>query len=458
MDNIFQADQCDAFDSNVDEAPTVQTMFMTNLSFVNLIYDEADHDYYIDNVVEYQEVHEMQNNVQPNNVVDSDAEYTSDSNIIPYEDYVKDNADQVVPSNVSSMPNDSLMMIINDMHEQAVQCVFANEQSKVVNATLTAELPRYNEQVELFLRTTTFFCYAMFIYSFYLSYVLSLYPFIERYAQPYFFSCLIRQMVNTRTDADLSAAVQNALQTLLPYEFARSSVRVPDRQMLRVWKGSGEVRVHSMAVGKGMDEQYFWAGIMGIRDCTAGVAPNTQRALVGNQSGVFYYECGRMGHYRKDYPKLRNQNCGNKTRNNESTAKAYAIGGRGANPDSNIVIETNVILRGCTLRSLGHPFDIDLMPVELGSFDIIISMDCLAKYYVVIVCDEKIVRIPYGDEVLIIRGDDCDIKSKSKLNIISYTKTQKYIQKGSQVYLEQVTSKKADDKSEEERLEDVPIV
>nr|GFA91318.1 hypothetical protein [Tanacetum cinerariifolium] len=45
---------------------------------------------------------------------------------------------------------------------------------------------------------------------------LSLYPFIERYAQPYFFSCLIRQMVNTRTDADLSAAVQNALQTLLP--------------------------------------------------------------------------------------------------------------------------------------------------------------------------------------------------------------------------------------------------
>nr|GEY53672.1 hypothetical protein [Tanacetum cinerariifolium] len=45
---------------------------------------------------------------------------------------------------------------------------------------------------------------------------MSLYPFTERYAQPYFFSCLIRQMVNTRTDADLSAAVQNALQTLLP--------------------------------------------------------------------------------------------------------------------------------------------------------------------------------------------------------------------------------------------------
>nr|GEV83120.1 reverse transcriptase domain-containing protein [Tanacetum cinerariifolium] len=69
------------------------------------------------------------------------------------------------------------------------------------------------------------FRYAMFIYSFYLCYVLSLYPFTERYAQPYFFSCLIRQMVNTRTDADLSAA-------RFALKFARSSVRVPDRQML----------------------------------------------------------------------------------------------------------------------------------------------------------------------------------------------------------------------------------
>ncbi|GJU66640.1 putative reverse transcriptase domain-containing protein [Tanacetum coccineum] len=122
------------------------------------------------------------------------------------------------------------------------------------------------------------------------------------------------------------------------------------------------------------------------------------------------------------------------------------------------ISETNVVLRGCTLGLLGHPFDIDLMPVELGSFDVIIGMDWLAKYHALIVCDEKVVRIPYGDEVLIIRGDDYDNGSKSKLNIISCTKTQKYIQKGCQVYLAQVTSKKAEDKSEEERLEDVSIV
>nr|GEV61688.1 putative reverse transcriptase domain-containing protein [Tanacetum cinerariifolium] len=128
--------------------------------------------------------------------------------------------------------------------------------------------------------------------------------------------------------------------------------------------------------------------------------------------------CKKVGHQtrdcRKDCPKLRNQNRGNQTRNktgnktggNEVTTQAYAIGEGGTNPDSNIVT-------GCTLGLLGHPFDIDLMPVELDSFDVIIGMDWLAKYHVLIVCDEKVVRIPYGDEVLIIRGDNCNGENKS---------------------------------------------
>ncbi|GJV99811.1 putative reverse transcriptase domain-containing protein, partial [Tanacetum coccineum] len=207
---------------------------------------------------------------------------------------------------------------------------------------------------------------------------------------------------------------------------------------------------------------------------------------------------------QKDCPKIRNQNRRNQTRNkngnqtggNETTARAYAIGGGGTNLDSNVVTgtfllnncyasmlfdsgadrsfvsttfsalldvtpttldtsyaveladgrisETNIVLRGYTLGLLGHPFDIDLMPVELGSFDVIIGMDWLVKYHALIVCDEKVVRIPYGNEVLIIRGDNYD--NRSKLNIISCTKTQKYIEKGCQVYLAQVTTKKAEDK------------
>nr|GEV62282.1 hypothetical protein [Tanacetum cinerariifolium] len=227
------------------------------------------------------------------------------------------------------------------------------------------------------------------------------------------------------------------------------------------------------------------------RNCMVAIAPNTQRAMVRNHLGIICYECGRLGHFRKDGAKLRNQN-------------------RGANPNSNVVmgtfllnnryasmlfdsgtdrsfvsstfsslldvspstldtsyaveladgriLETNVVLRDCTLGLLGHPFEIDLIPIELGSFDVIIGMDWLAKYHALIVCDKKVVRIPYEDEVLIILDDDCEGESKSKLNIISCMRTQKYIQKGCQVYLVQVTYEKAEDMSEEKRLEDVPIV
>ncbi|GJV60126.1 putative reverse transcriptase domain-containing protein [Tanacetum coccineum] len=53
------------------------------------------------------------------------------------------------------------------------------------------------------------------------------------------------------------------------------------------------------------------------------------------------------------------------------------------------------------------------MPVELGSFDVIIGMDWLAKYHALIVYDEKVIRIPYRDELLIIRGDDCNGRTRA---------------------------------------------
>ncbi|GJW27717.1 hypothetical protein Tco_0044592, partial [Tanacetum coccineum] len=75
-----------------------------------------------------------------------------------------------------------------------------------------------------------------------------------------------------------------------------------------------------------------------------------------------------------------------------------------------------------------------------------------------IVCDETIVRIPYVNEILTIQGNRSNGGSNSRLNIISCTKTQKYIQKGCHVFLAQVSVKKTEDKSEEKRLEDVLIV
>ncbi|GKE20872.1 putative reverse transcriptase domain-containing protein, partial [Tanacetum coccineum] len=115
--------------------------------------------------------------------------------------------------------------------------------------------------------------------------------------------------------------------------------------------------------------------------------------------------------------------------------------------DGNLV-STNTVIQGCTLILLNQPFKIDLMPIKLGSFDVVIGMDWLSKYHARIICDDKVVHIPIDGETLIIRGD----RSKTRLNLISCIKTEKYISRGCQVFVVQVMEKKSDKK----RLEDIP--
>ncbi|GJV42376.1 putative reverse transcriptase domain-containing protein [Tanacetum coccineum] len=70
--------------------------------------------------------------------------------------------------------------------------------------------------------------------------------------------------------------------------------------------------------------------------------------------------------------------------------------------DENLV-STNTIIQGCTLTLLNQPFKIDLMPIKLGSFNVVIGMDWLSIYHAKILCDEKFVHIPINGETLIIR-------------------------------------------------------
>nr|GEY81785.1 hypothetical protein [Tanacetum cinerariifolium]GEY89633.1 hypothetical protein [Tanacetum cinerariifolium] len=69
------------------------------------------------------------------------------------------------------------------------------------------------------------------------------------------------------------------------------------------------------------------------------------------------------------------------------------------------VVSMNTVLKGCTLNLLNHLFKIDLMPIELGTFDVIIGMDWLVKHDAVIVCGEKVVRILYENKMFIVESD-----------------------------------------------------
>ncbi|GKB79203.1 putative reverse transcriptase domain-containing protein [Tanacetum coccineum] len=114
------------------------------------------------------------------------------------------------------------------------------------------------------------------------------------------------------------------------------------------------------------------------------------------------------------------------------------------------LVNTNTMIQNCTLNFLNHPLKIEIMSVELGSFNVIIGMEWLSQHNAKIICGKKVIHIPIENETLVIRGD----RSGTRVNIISFVKTQKYINRGCCMFLAHITKKK----SEEKRLKDVPIV
>nr|GEX89008.1 reverse transcriptase domain-containing protein [Tanacetum cinerariifolium] len=125
---------------------------------------------------------------------------------------------------------------------------------------------------------------------------------------------------------------------------------------------------------------------------------------------VTCHACGEKGYFANQ--------C-RKTTNNNAQERAYMLRDRNAYRDPNIVTDTfyniemadgnlvsiKTVIQGCTMTLLNQPFKIDLMPIKLGSFNVVIGMDWLSKYHAKIICDEKVVHIPIDGETLIIRGD-----------------------------------------------------
>nr|GFA88953.1 hypothetical protein [Tanacetum cinerariifolium] len=201
---------------------------------------------------------------------------------------------------------------------------------------------------------------------------------------------------------------------------------------------------------------------------------NAQRDSKETPKGNGCFECGASRHFKRDYPKLRNKN----RENRNAQGWVYAVGNAEKNgnapmnPDLNVItgssydveladgkiVEIDTIIQGCTLNFLNHPFNIDLMHVELGSFDVIIGMDWLRRCHAVIVCNEKLVQIPYRNETLTFRGNESNNRRESRLTVISCSKAQEYMAKECQIFLAQISAKKEKDKSKGKQLKDVPIV
>ncbi|GJS60465.1 putative reverse transcriptase domain-containing protein [Tanacetum coccineum] len=185
------------------------------------------------------------------------------------------------------------------------------------------------------------------------------------------------------------------------------------------------------------------------------------------QNVVTCFECGVQGHYKKDYPKLKHGNHGNQRGNGNASAMVYVVGNAGTNPDSNVVTGTFLLNNryasilfetGVDRSFVSTTFSslIEITPTVLDHYYDVELAD--GKYHAVIDCAEKIIRIPWGNETLLICGDGSNQGNKTRLNIISCTRTQKYLLKGYHVFLAHVTMKETEDKSKEKRLEDVPIV
>ncbi|GJY18900.1 putative reverse transcriptase domain-containing protein [Tanacetum coccineum] len=232
------------------------------------------------------------------------------------------------------------------------------------------------------------------------------------------------------------------------------------------FKRQNVTKVYNMGSGEKKPYGHF------ARDCKSSGNTNVANTQKGNGAipkGNGCFECRAPGHFKRDCPKLKNKDgemgvhkAGRFIYSAFSSLIDIAQTPLENSYDVELadgkIVRVDTIMRGCTLNFLNHSFNIDFMPLELGSFDVIIGMDWLRRCHTVIVCDEKLVRIPYGNETLIFHGNESTNRRESRLTIISCSKAEEYMAKGCQIFLAQISAKKVEDKSEGKQLKDVPII
>ncbi|GJZ12390.1 retrovirus-related pol polyprotein from transposon TNT 1-94 [Tanacetum coccineum] len=147
----YQADDLDAYDSDCDELNTAKVALMANLSHYGLdaLAEVHNHDNVNNNMLN-QAMQAMPASKQSNIMNHSETEITSDSNIIPYSQYVIESQQTTFHNSNYSAQQDALILsVIEQLKTQVVNCTKINLDNKSVNDTLTAELERYKEQVKV---------------------------------------------------------------------------------------------------------------------------------------------------------------------------------------------------------------------------------------------------------------------------------------------------------------------
>nr|GEY33216.1 retrovirus-related Pol polyprotein from transposon TNT 1-94 [Tanacetum cinerariifolium] len=148
----YQADDLDAYDSDYDELNTAKVALMKNLFHYgsDALAEVHNHDNVHNNMIN-KAVSVMPSSEQSNIVNHSETEITSDSNIIPYSQYVIETQQAAVQNSNSTTQQDALILsVIKQLKTQVVNCTKINLDNKSVNDTLTVELERYNKQVKVF--------------------------------------------------------------------------------------------------------------------------------------------------------------------------------------------------------------------------------------------------------------------------------------------------------------------